>query len=143
MPSVVYHSGAENCRGLLSGVSRKKKILAFINAPCNLLVECRLIAYPSQACSVSHSHTAEVATKGRSSFLGADAGSFQISTKIKPQTYWNIGSEDFLQCLRLRADALLLLSACDVIFVMVLSRLGQKSAYIRLKDSLKLLYVLH
>ena len=82
MPSVVYHSGAENFRGLLSGVSErkpcKKKILAFINAPCKLLVECRLIAYPSQACSVSHSHTAEVATKGRSSFLGADAGSFRI-----------------------------------------------------------------
>ena len=80
MPSVVYHSGAENFRGLLSGVSErkpcKKKILTFINAPCKLLVECRLIVYPSQACSVSHSHTAEVATKGRSSFLGADISSF-------------------------------------------------------------------
>ena len=64
MPSVVYHSGAENFRGLLSGVSErkpcKKKILAFINAPCKLLVERRLIAYPSQACSVSHSHTARM-----------------------------------------------------------------------------------
>ena len=57
MPFVVYRSGAEIFRGLLSSLSDRKpcktKIIAFIGRSCKLLAECRLIAYPSQACSVS------------------------------------------------------------------------------------------
>ena len=97
MPSVVYRSGAEVFRSLLPGVSDRKpcktKIIAFISRSCKLLAECRLIAYPSQACSVFRSHTVEVATKGRSSFLGADAGGFCIKNvwgfwSVRRNAYW-------------------------------------------------------
>ena len=97
MPFVVYRSGAEIFRGLFSSLSDRKpcktKIIAFIGRSCKLLAECRLIAYPSQACSVSRTHTVEVATKGRSSFSGADAGDFCIRNvwgfwSVRRNEYW-------------------------------------------------------
>ena len=97
MPFVVYRSGAEIFRGLLSSLSDRKpcktKIIAFIGRSCKLLAECQLIAYPSQACSVSRTHTVEVATKGRSSFLGAGAGDFCIRNvwgfwSVRRNEYW-------------------------------------------------------
>ena len=97
MSSAVYRSGAEVFRGLLSSLSDRKpcktKIIAFIGRSCKLLAECRLIAYPSQACSVSRTHTVEVTTEGRSSFSGADAGDFCIRNvwgflSVRRNEYW-------------------------------------------------------
>ena len=97
MPFVVNRSGAEIFRGLLSSLSDRKpcktKIIVFIGRSCKLLAECRIIAYPSQACSVFRTHTVEVATKGRSSFLGADAGDFCLRNvwgfwSVRRNEYW-------------------------------------------------------
>ena len=49
------------------------------------------------------------------------------TTKIQPRKNLDIRDEDFLRCSRRGTDALLLLSACDVIFLKVLPpRLGPK-----------------
>ena len=46
---------------------------------------------------------------------------FKIFTKIQPWNNWNFIRKYLLRCLRLGTDVLLLLSACDVIFVKTLS----------------------